>query len=134
MLKDIERPKVTDVAMAIAPEAEPEQEAAYMAYLINLGEATLENVLVRSSGYGVHEGNRYETTELRRFYPSIAPQSAIQIEPVIEEALVLSNQYWVSFYIGKVLYDRKYVFVPGSVDPTHYIDLPFVGTNGVMIK
>lgn len=134
MLKDIDMPKVTDVGVAISYETGPDGEAAYYAWLFNFMNEPLETVLIRSNGYGIHEGHRYETTELRRLYDHVEPQSAIKIEPVLDEALKLNNQYWVSFYIGKVLCDRKYVFVPGSIDPSHFIALPFVHLEGVMIK
>lgn len=48
--------------------------------------------------------------------------------------VVLSNQNWVRFYIDKVLYDKKYVFVPGSVEDANFITLPLIGSKGVMIK
>lgn len=134
MLKDIDRPAVEDVAVAIAPEPGEGEEGNYYAWLINMRDEPLENLLIRSSGYGAHEGNEYETTELRRFYDKLDAQSAMKIEPVLKEALVLSNQYWVSFYIHKVLYDKKYVFVPGSIDSSNYVALPFVGLQGTMIK
>lgn len=134
MLKDIDRPTVEDVAVAIAPEIGDGGEEVYYAWLINLRDEPLENILIRSSGYGVHEGNKYETTELRRFYDKLDAQSAMKIEPVLKEALVLSNQYWVSFYVYKVLYDKKYVFVPGSIDSSNYVALPFVSLQGAMIK
>ncbi len=134
MLKDIDMPKVTEVGVAIAKEENELGDELYYAYLINMSNEVIENILIRSSGYGEHEGNVFETTELRRFYDRLDKKSSMKIEPVLKEALVLSNQYWVSFYIGKVLYDRKYVFVPGSVDPTHFITLPFVDLEGVMIK
>ncbi len=134
MLKDIDRPLVEDVAVAIAPELSDGGEEVYYAWLINLRNEPLETILIRSSGYGVHDGTKYETSELRRFYDKLDAQSAMKIEPVLKEALVLSNQYWVSFYIHKVLYDKKYVFVPGSIDKSNYIALPFVGHEGAMIK
>lgn len=134
MLKDIDRPTVEDVAVAIAPEIGDGGEEVYYAWLINLRDEPLENILIRSGGYGVHEGNKYETTELRRFYDKLDAQSAMKIEPVLKEALVLSNQYWVSFYVHKVLYDKKYVFVPGSIDSSNYVALPFVSLQGAMIK
>lgn len=138
MLKDIDPPKVEDVAVAIALEQETDnlgQEVkTFHAYLINLRNEAMENILIRSNGYGEHEGKNYETTELRRFYDQLGPKDYLKIEPILEDALVLSNQYWVSFYIDKVLYDRKYVFVPGSVEATNFITLPLVGKTGVMIK
>lgn len=134
MLKDIDMPKVTAVGVAIAREENELGDELYYAYLINMSNEVIESILIRSSGYGEHEGNVFETTELRRFYDRLDKKSSMKIEPVLKEALVLSNQYWVSFYIGKVLCDRKYVFVPGSVDPTNFITLPFVDQEGVMIK
>jgi len=134
MLRDIDVPKVTDVAVAIACEVDELGGENYYAYLINLKNESLENILIRSNGYGVLEDNRYETTELRRFYDDMEAKSFIKIEPVLADALKLSNQYWVSFYVDKVLYDRKYVFVPGSVDPVNFITLPLIEEQGVMIR
>ncbi|WP_306641295.1 hypothetical protein [Sanyastnella coralliicola] len=134
MLKDIDNPKVEGVAFAIAEEVNELNEKSYVAYLINLKDEPLENVLVRSSGYGEHDGKQVKTTELRRFYDSIEPKSAQLIEPVLEEALTLTNQYWVSFYNDKVLYDRKYVFVAESVNESNFISLPLIDHSGVLIK
>ena len=134
MLTDIDIPKVKEVAVAITLDGDDHGETTYAAWLLNFMDTSLENVLIRSSGYGVHDGHKYETTELRRFYASIGAKEAIKIEPILAEALNLNNQYWVSFYVGKVLYDRKYVFVPGSIDLAHFIAVPFVGLPGVMIK
>lgn len=134
MLKDIDAPKVTDVAVAIALEVDETGAENYYAYLINLKNEGLENVLIRSNGYGVLGDNHHETSELRRFYDDLDAKSFIKIEPILPDALQLSNQYWVSFYVDKVLHDRKYVFVPGSVEPTNFITLPLVKAQGVMIK
>ncbi|MCH2197321.1 MAG: hypothetical protein MK081_00940 [Flavobacteriales bacterium] len=134
MLKDIDNPKVEGVAFAIAEEVNELNEKSYIAYLINLKDEPLENVLVRSSGYGEQDGKQVKTTELRRFYDSIEPKSAQLIEPVLKEALTLTNQYWVSFYNDKVLYDRKYVFVAESVNESNFISLPLIDYSGVLIK
>lgn len=134
MLKDIDPPKVEDVALAISEETNELNETHYFAYLINFKDEPLENILIRSNGYGEHDGKKYETTELRRFFPKLEAKSAMKIEPILEEAFKLNNQYWVSFYIGKVLYDKKYVFVPGSVAEANFIELPYIEEQGVLIK
>lgn len=134
MLKDIENLKVEDVALAIVDEREDGVGHSYYAYLLNMKGVPLENILIRSNGYGEHDGRSYETTELRRFYPELGAHSALKIEPVLEEAFKLTNQYWVSFYIGKTIYDKKYVFVPGSVSADNFITIPYVNEQGVLIK
>ncbi len=134
MLKDIDNPKVEGVALAIVDERGEGSEHNYYAYLLNMKNEPIENILVRSNGYGEHEGRAYETTELRRFFPELAAQSALKIEPILEEAFKLTNQYWVSFYIGKTIYDKKYVFVPGSISADNFIAIPYVDEQGVLIK
>lgn len=134
MKADIEPPKVTDVAVAIVRRYDEINNEDWGVYLINLKSTPLEVVLVRSSGYGTIDSHKIETTELRRHFELIPPKSYQLIEPIQSEVFGLSNQYWVSFYIDKVLYDKKYIFVPGSIDPRNFIIIPLIEEQGVMIK
>ncbi|MFT4683314.1 MAG: hypothetical protein ACI87M_000814, partial [Yoonia sp.] len=102
MIKDIDQPEVDGVSVAITEFTNEEGEKEWTAYLINLREETLEKVLIRSNGYGEKEGEKFKTSELRRFIEEVGPLSTTQIEPILPEALELNNQYWVSFYVGKV--------------------------------
>ncbi|MFT4777571.1 MAG: hypothetical protein ACJAU0_002202 [Flavobacteriales bacterium] len=134
MIKDIDQPEVDGVSVAITEFTNEEGEKEWTAYLINLREETLEKVLIRSNGYGEKEGEKFKTSELRRFIEEVGPLSTTQIEPILPEALELNNQYWVSFYVGKVLYDKKYVFEPGSVSKANFISIPFIDKVGVVIE
>lgn len=134
MLKDIDHPKKDGVSLAIAAETDELNKTQYFAYLINQTNQRLENVLIRSNGYGEQDGEKVQTTELRRFYDDVEPNSPLKIEPIIEDALKLNNQYWVSFYIGKELYDRKFVFVAGSISDSNFIKIPLIDADGVLIK
>ena len=134
MLKDIKQPKLEGVALAISREKDELNKDVFFAYLINLQDKELENVLIRSNGYGENDGEKIQTTELRRFYDDVPAKSHLKIEPILEEALSLSNQYWVSFYVDKTLYDRKFVFVEGSVSEANFVQLPLIGEEGVLIK
>ena len=42
-------------------------------------------------------------------FPEIKDQEAQLIEPMQQEVLRLTNTFWVSFYIGKQIYDKKYI-------------------------
>ncbi|MBI1267622.1 MAG: hypothetical protein GC193_09370 [Cryomorphaceae bacterium] len=134
MREDIEPPKVTDVAVAVVQRFDEINNEIWEVYLLNLKDIPLEVVLIRSSGYGMIEGHKIETTELRRHIELIEPKSCLLIEPIQPEVFALSNQYWVSFYIHKVLYDKKYIFVPGSIEPRNFITVPLIEEQGVMIK
>ncbi|MDG1779434.1 MAG: hypothetical protein P8H59_00665 [Flavobacteriales bacterium] len=132
MIKDIDQPEVDGVSVAITEEVNEEGEKQWTAYLINLKEDTLENVLIRSNGYGIKDGEESKTSELRRFIERIDPLTTTVIEPLLGEALELNNQYWISYYVDKVLYDKKYVFEPGSVSEANFISIPFIDKQGVV--
>lgn len=134
MREDIEPPKVTDVAVAVVRSLDEIQNEVWDVYLLNLKDIPLEVVLIRSSGYGTIDNHKIETTELRRHFELMAPKSYQLIEPIQPEVFALSNQYWVSFYIDKVLYDKKYIFVPGSIEPRNFITIPLIDEQGIMIK
>ena len=53
---------------------------------------------------------------------------------VQKEVLAIANEYWVSFSFNDYLYDKKYVFVPGSLDEMNFTEIPFLNRKGVMIR
>lgn len=136
MKKDIPILKVEEVAIAIIPRLEHEEdhEEFWDAYLINLKDEPIHAVLVNSTGYGEIDGEQRRTTTLRYFWDNIGPQEAVKIEPVQKSVLPLANEYWVSFSFHDYLYDKKYVFVPGSLETMHFTDVPLLHRKGVMIK
>lgn len=133
MRKDIQPPKVEGVAMAVVREPDEEGDEAWYVYLINQNEATLENVLVSSRGYGELEGEARKTSEMRHFLGKLEPKSWARIERIVEDVFPLSNQYWLSFYIGRELHDKKYIFLAGSIDEGNFTNLPLMNKRGVMI-
>lgn len=134
MRKDINEPKVEGIAMAVVRERDEAGEDAWYVYLINRSEATLENVLVSSRGYGELEGEARRTSEMRHHLERLGPRSWARIERIVEDVFPLSNQYWLSFYIGRVLHDKKYVFLAGSIDEANFTNLPLMSARGVMIE
>lgn len=132
MLKDINRPKVDGVIVAVAQEMS-EGESVWNVYLINTRDQPIEGVIVNSSGYGELNGKKVKTSMLRYFLDVVPARSSRLVEPIITEVLALSSQYWVSFYLKKELYDKKFIFVPGSIDERNLVELPVLGGRGVMI-
>jgi len=134
MKEDIERPKVENVGIAIAKQRAKDNQWEWNAYIFNLRDEKLENVLVTSRGYGQLSGEKKNTTTLRHFIEEVQPLDCEKIEPVMPGVFELSNEYWVSFYIEKVVYDKKFVFVNGSITEENMIDLPFLDCRGVLIR
>jgi hypothetical protein len=133
MRKDIHAPKVEGVAMAVVREPDEEGDEAWYVYLINQKDEPLENVLVSSRGYGELEGETRRTSEMRHFLDTLEPRSWARIERIVEDVFALNNQYWLSFYLGQELFDRKYIFVAGSIEEENFTTLPLMNKRGVMI-
>ncbi len=136
MIKDIPILKVEDLAVAIAPRLPHEEDADLFwdSYLINLKDEAIHSVLVNSRGYGELDGEQRRTTTLRYFWEKIGPLEVVKIEPVQKDVFSLANEYWVSFSFQNYLYDKKYVFVQGSLQQDYFTDLPFLDRRGVMIR
>lgn len=133
MIKDIKQPKVTDIAMAVVQE-EIEGENSWFVYLLNLKDVEIEGVLVSSKGYGELKGESVKTSMLRHFLDVIKPASFEKVEPIMENVFSLSNEYWVSFYINNVMYDKKFIFLPETIHERNFTLIPLIGKKGVMIR
>lgn len=134
MKKDIDRPEVKDIAVAIVKEKNGQGEIVWNVYLLNLKKEKIDNVLITSRGYGSLKGEDVKTSTLRHFLDTIPPMSFAKIEPIIENLFGISNEFWISFYVGKVIYDKQYVFVAESIREEHLVEIPLIGKKGVMIK
>jgi hypothetical protein len=135
MKKDIPEFKVEDIAIAIVPrEEEVVEEELWDCYIVNLKEEPISSVLVNSRGYGKLEGEKVRTTVLRHFFEEIGPLSFVQIEPIQTKLFGLTNEYWVSFMQHDYMYDKKYVFVKGSISEMNFTKIPFINRKGVMIR
>ena len=135
MKKDIRGPKVEDIAIAAIPlENEESNEPEWYIFLINKKDEPITNVLVSSKGYGELNKQKVETSELRHHVEVIPAQGFAKIEPIMPELFAISNQYWVSFYIGSQIFDKKYVFVAESIQESNFTEVPIIGKKGVLLS
>lgn len=132
MLKDINREEIEDIAIAVVPSEE--DSSVWEVYMINLKEEGLENVIVASKGYGIYNGEEVKTSVLRHYLGSFEPLDIRMIEPIQKEVFGLNNEYWVSFYIGQNIFDKKFIFLPESITEDNFIRIPFIDRPGVMIR
>lgn len=137
MKKDIPKHKVEDIAIAIVPrdqKVEDPEEDLWDCYIINLKEEKIKSVLIASQGYGELEGQQMKTSTLRHFFEEIGPLEIKKIEPIQRKLFELTNEYWVSFNFDGYMYDKKYVFVKGSIAEYNFTLIPFLSKKGVMIR
>jgi len=134
MKKDIHPPEVTDIAVAVVKELDDKGEQVWNVYMLNLKDVTIEGVLVTSTGYGLLQGEGRKTSTLRHFLDTIPPKGFAKIEPIMEDVFGINNEYWVSFFIDKVMYDKKYIFLAESICESNFITVPLIKKKGVMIK
>ncbi len=134
MKKDIIPPVVENVGVAVVKEKNIEGAEEWNVYLINFKTEAIEGVLVTSTGYGELNGEPRKTSTLRHFLDTVGPGEFVKIEPIQEEVFGLSNEFWVSFFLNKVMYDKQYVFLAESISDANCIKIPLINKKGVFIK
>jgi hypothetical protein len=136
MREELLGPKVENVAVAVVEEVGESDEVFYNVYLLNLRDDIMEGIIITSTGYGenVTTGERVKTSTLRHSLEVLLPNEAAKIEPIMEEVFGLANEYWVSFWVNDVMYDKKFVFLPETINPDKMKFIPVLGSKGVMIS
>ncbi|MFD2513216.1 hypothetical protein ACFSRY_05015 [Pontibacter locisalis] len=132
MKKDIDFGTVEGISLAIATKENELGEPVWNVYLLNKNPHPLENVLVTSKGYGVMEGNEVKTSVLRHMFERVEAKSFVKIEPIDPAIFHINNEYWVSYYIEKQIFDKKFVFVPDSITEEHLIEISMLQMQGVL--
>jgi len=133
MIKDINRPEVNDILMAIVNRAAPGESEDWAVFLINKKETEIQNILVSSRGYGAIAGESKTTTVLRQYFDGLGPRSALKVEPIMPELFSLNNEYFVTFYIDRVIYDKKFIFLPDVVRPENMVHIPVLEQSGILL-
>ena len=133
MKKDIHIPKVEGIGVAIVKDTDKGDEI-WNVYLINYKKEPINNVLISSKGYGTVDQKKVNTSTLRHFFDSIERESHQLIEPISQEVFGLSNEYFVTFYIDNIIYDKKFVFVPGAIKAEHFTKVKIIQKDGILIK
>jgi len=133
MIKDIPENIVKDIAIAVALEGESVESKTWYVYLINMKNEPIENVLITSKGYGEKNGEPIKTSTLRHMFPLVENSAFALIEPIDESTFGLNNEYWLSYYIGREIFDKKFIFLPESIVESNFIKLPILNKPGVMI-
>ncbi len=136
MREELLGPKVENVAVAIVQEKGENDHIIYNTYLLNLKDnEIMEGIIITSRGYGenVTTGETVKTSMLRHCMEILLPNEAARIEPIVEDVFGLSNEYWVSFWVQDVMYDKKFIFLPETINEKNMKLIPQLNAKGVMI-
>lgn len=136
MRDELRGPKVENVAIAVVEEENETGDKQHYVYLLNLRDDIMEGIIITSKGYGENQetGEKLNTSTLRHSLEVLLPNEAAKIEPIMEDVFGLANEYWVSFWVEDVMYDKKFVFVAESISEKNMKTIPVLGSKGVMIK
>ena len=132
MKKDIDFGTVEGITVAVATSKTETGEDTWNVYLINYNPFPVDNVLVSSKGYGIIDGEEVKTSMLRHMFEQVDAKSFVQIEPIDPAIFHINNEYWVSYYIDKKIYDKKFIFVPDSITTDNLIEISMLNMQGVL--
>jgi hypothetical protein len=64
----------------------------------------------------------------------LLPNEAAKIEPMMEEVFAIDNEFWISFWVNDDLFDKKFVFPAGTIDPLKMELIPLLGFKGSLLQ
>lgn len=128
-------PKVEKIGVAIVQQLSDNSEKTYNVYILNLGDKIIDEILISSRGYGKNRttGEKIKTSTLRHKIDLLMPNEVAKFEPIMEDVFWLANEFWVSYYSHDKMYDKKFVFLPGTLLEKNMKIIPVIGSRGVMI-
>lgn len=127
MKKDIDFSPVKNVHIVIA-----KMEEGWKVFVINRNKDKLENVMITSKGYGEKNKEQQKTSTLRHMIPYLDPGMSALVEPIDESVFHLTNEYWVSYFIDKQVYDKKFIFVPETIIEDNLIFIEELEMKGIL--
>ena len=135
MKEELLGPKVENVGVAVIQSINEENEKEYTVYLISLRDDIMEGIIVASTGYGENTvtGEKIKTSTLRHGIEVLLPNEIAKIEPIMPDGFGLSNEYWVSFWVEDVLYDKRFDFPAESLIEENFKYLDVFKRKGVLL-
>ncbi|MEL7146342.1 MAG: hypothetical protein AAFO69_08235 [Bacteroidota bacterium] len=132
MKKDIDFQPVENVLVGVVLSNDNTTEPEWQVYIINRNPKKLDTVMITSKGYGTKEGEEQKTSVLRHSLPFLEAGEYALIETIQPEVFHLNNEYWVSYYIGSQIYDKKFIFVPDTIKEENLSPIKELGLRGVL--
>jgi len=131
MKKDIKIPVVENVYLAVVHEYNKAFKTDdWNVFLINDKDIALEMVLIISKGYD----EKRETAQMRHKVALLPAQSAVKIEFMIDEVLVLNNEFKITFFADNKLYDKSFLIKKNTIKKSALRMIKALHKRGIIIK
>ena len=135
MKKDIIIPEVENVFMAAMQQwSDDFMEKVWYVYLVNDSDNDLHDIMVISKAFGTIDGEMKKTSLLRHAFVEIPAIAVVKVEMVESSVLALNNEFTVTFFIGNILYDKKYIFKANSINENNAEEVPILFKDGVIVR
>lgn len=136
MREDLLGPKVEGISIALVELPLEGAAPEYVVYMLSNREDIIEGIIVTSTGYGTDPstGQEIKTATLRKGIEVMLPAEAARIELMMPELFGINNEYWVSFWVNDVMYDKRFVFEAGSIDPKKFVDISHLNAKGIILE
>ncbi|GAB4005986.1 hypothetical protein EXU85_01915 [Spirosoma sp. KCTC 42546] len=132
MKKDINFLPVEGVQIVIARKENIVSGYDWQVFLINQNDVPIKTVFVTSKGYGLKNDEEQKTSVLRHFFVEVQPGAYEVVESIMPDVFHLNNEYWVSYFIGDQIFDKKFIFVPDSIVEENLVPVPALGLEGIL--
>jgi hypothetical protein len=131
MKKDIQIPEVTDVEMAVVYEYNDIYKTDdWNIYIINKKSIDLEMVVIVSQGFSETK----TTSLLRKKIDKLPANSFAKVEFIQPELFKLNNRFQVSFFEGKSLLDKTFLFEQNTIKEGALRMIPQLNKRGILSK
>ena len=131
MKKDIEIPVVKDVYLVVVPEYNDVFKTDdWNVYIVNNKEVDLEMLLINSKGF---DGDK-ETAKMKHKIDLLPAKSGVKFELMVDEVLVLNNEFKVTFFENNKLYYKVFLLKKGSIKKSALRLVKALGKRGHIIK
>ncbi len=134
MLKDIQVDNNINVGVAIVRDLNYDVEAEWTVFVVNLSNEPITNVMVTCKGYGNIDGEHKETTTMRYFLNDMEAQMAIKVEPINPDLFVLDNEYFLTFFQGGEMHDKKIIFKANTITDKNFEIVEVVLQPGIYLQ
>jgi hypothetical protein len=135
MKKDITIPTVENIFLAAVHEwSDDFMDKVWNVYLINDSDFNLESVMVVSKAFGTIDGEMKKTSSLRHAFIEVPPVSTVKVEMIENSVLQLNNEFMVTYFIGSILYDKKFIFKANAINEQLVEEVPILFVDGVVVR
>jgi hypothetical protein len=132
MRKDIDIHDDLYLALAFVPmPAEEGEQPQWEAYIYNAKKHDLKHVIINVSAIGMIDGVEKETATMRFYLEKLEAESYKKFEVLMHETLLLDNTYWISFYEGDNIGEKKMSVRLGSSWSDDLSILPLIDKAGI---